>query len=107
MGESKHTPGRWIFSGLSSQGIGYIIADGRTIAQAWDFPEAEANARLIAAAPDLLAVLVKALPIIESEAEQRESVSPDQSAKAYSYWSEMRNIADQIQAAIAKAKGES
>lgn len=64
----------------------------------------EANARLIARAPSMLALLEKALPIIEEEAERRSfSYSPKQETD--SYWSEMRDLADEISAEIDKAYG--
>lgn len=57
---SKHTPGPWI-ARPSSTGIVYISdSRSRTIAQAWDFPEAAANGRVIAAAPLMLAALKEA-----------------------------------------------
>ena len=53
--KTAHTPGPWAAGRLSSCGTVQVEdATGRSIAQAWDWPEAEANAHLIAAAPDLL-----------------------------------------------------
>lgn len=70
MNETKHTPGPWYinWTRLSGNVIGFHIADavrGSTlpICEHYGNPtlnssnEAEANARLIAAAPELLAVL--------------------------------------------------
>lgn len=63
---SAHTPGPWV---VSSVGIGFEVddRDGNQVAQASQrlsdgrgrshFPERQANGRLIAAAPDLLAAL--------------------------------------------------
>jgi hypothetical protein len=61
--EMKHTPGPWVASD-DKRGIWDIIADGHMLAQVWrvthgpvnDLP-AEANAHLMAAAPDLLEAL--------------------------------------------------
>lgn len=62
--DTKFTPGPWEFTelkGTDSRGMGYIAANGHDIIHAgvMDLPTAEnrANARLIAAAPDLLAAL--------------------------------------------------
>ena len=65
--ETKHTPGRWDCSGGIISSGETMIADARLMsretAAEWDliavktFDEIEANARLIAAAPDLLAAL--------------------------------------------------
>jgi hypothetical protein len=101
---AKHTPGPWSDEHLSQHERSTIIGgrlrliktDGVIVAflpQWLDTPEetseARANARLIAAAPDLLAVCQ----------ELEESVE---------YWSEYDvplGIADRIRAAIAKATG--
>ena len=62
-----------------------------------------AIARLIARAPSMLAVLEKALPIIEEEAERRTySYSP----KKDRYWLEMIELRDEISAEIAEARGK-
>jgi hypothetical protein len=87
---SSHTPGPW----KTAYGVHVVDKDGTRIADVcdrWDSQEpysflssAKSNARLIAAAPELLA----ALELIYSNAEE----SPE--------W-----IRDRIQPAIAKAKG--
>ncbi|MGH9753440.1 MAG: hypothetical protein ACREA2_11710 [Blastocatellia bacterium] len=64
----------------------------------------EADARLIAAAPDMLLLLQKALPIIEAEAARRDLAGEENSTD--NYWTEMRNLADEITTEIAKAGGE-
>ena len=81
--ETKHTPGPWEACGCT------IYAWENRIGQTWDAeddglptPEMEANARLIASAPDLLWALRRALPHIEDQ-------------DAYNYAREM----------IAKARG--
>lgn len=98
---SKHTPGPWW---LQADGVGWYVEctpeRGHSVAYVRaeveeddpDTPDAEkeANARLIAAAPDLLAVL-------------------QELEKSSRYWSEYDvplGIVDRISAAIAKATGE-
>jgi len=90
---SKHTPGPWKFYDDSEDGKTNrieIVAVGKTVAQIYHSVPAEdlPNARLIAAAPDLLAAL-HAIKLCEFN-----SMSSRQ---------EMVRIAD---AAIAKATGE-
>jgi hypothetical protein len=57
----KHTPGPW-----SKSERGYIFAGDSCIASTSDLDENEANARLIAAAPDLLAALEQSLSWLSS-----------------------------------------
>ncbi len=71
---SKHTPGPWTFAGMHPYGWGIRVDDvwigtahnnhtGEDARPQGDFPsnkEGEANAHLIAAAPDLLAALKEA-----------------------------------------------
>lgn len=58
--QTHHTPGPWFTEALSTIGHCAIVdADGFTIAN--PSPMGQANARLIAAAPDLLAALQSAL----------------------------------------------
>lgn len=103
--KSNHTPGPWGIRSLQSEGHDIGYTDDLQIATAPDSDgfgvpvamvcyngkdQREANARLIAAAPDLLAV---AIELEESAA----------------YWSEYDvpiGIVDRIRAAIAKAMGE-
>lgn len=63
------------------------------------------QARLFECAPSMLALLEKAFPIIEEEAERRECVA-HMSRIDDPYWTEMRQLANTIQAEIAKAKGD-
>jgi hypothetical protein len=94
---SKHTPGPWRYckeNGSPTTGQ-HMIAGGKPgyLAEVRDCGSGcvEANARLIAAAPDLLAVLQELQECAE-------------------YWSEYDvplGIVDRINAAIAKATGES
>lgn len=61
MEDIKHTPGPWHTMDARSFGVPYIITDGKiTIAQSYEGfskEDTEANAKLIAAAPDLLEAL--------------------------------------------------
>jgi hypothetical protein len=91
---TQHTPGPWAVKHHEDTDTYSIIVAGRqwnswTVAALGHSKEDEANARLIAAAPDLLAVCQ----------ELEESVE---------YWSEYDvplGIVDRIRAAIAKATG--
>ncbi len=92
---SKHTPGPWNV-GTSKQRRDVVFLNGLSEqpgslgpSKSWIDCNTEANARLIAAAPDLLAVVK----------ELEESAG---------YWSEYDvplGIVDRIRAAIAKAEG--
>jgi len=65
MSEQKHTPGPWIARQVGGPGfpgqIGYAIDFNADQEQVVDFVYEEADAHLIAAAPDLLAALRYAL----------------------------------------------
>lgn len=64
MSEVKHTPGPWRYGAASLYDGFYIAPDARlpTLAAVHNFPgHAEANARLIAAAPELLSALKDAM----------------------------------------------
>lgn len=88
----KHTPGPWVQVGWGPYGIraGYSQSSvGTSIAHVSKGPaEFDANARLIASAPDLL----KALELLTEEVEEYELGNPDVLRKA--------------RAAVARAKGE-
>jgi hypothetical protein len=68
--------------------------------------EAVRRANLFCASESMLALLEKALPIIENEAQLREASmkrhGEDQCTTPY--WTEMRQLANAIQTEIAKAK---
>lgn len=95
---SKHTPGPWATKEVNDKGahvlwVMPIKANGHYVAEVGvNSPDAQANARLIAAAPDLLEALEHALAELEQTANS-EHIDP----KHY--------FAD-IYAAIAKANGE-
>jgi len=55
---AQHTPGPWRSNDFSSSVYGYIFGDSQAVCRVFlDGDECEANARLIAAAPDLLEAL--------------------------------------------------
>lgn len=55
------------------------------------------------AMPEIWQLLNAALPIIEAEADRRDDVGQYASAVEGSYWREMRELADRIEALIRKA----
>lgn len=65
--EANHTPAPWTISGPhAGRGIS-IVADGNSIARVYAHPDAEANAKLIAAAPDLLKFALRFVDRFEAE----------------------------------------
>ena len=86
MNETKHTPGTWYEAKMGNDHQGLVVDEqtGANVAVAYD----KANARLIAAAPDLLAVLETIL--------ERLGTCPMQDDE----------LAQVLRAAIAKSKGE-
>ena len=95
--ETKHTPGPWKTdeNGVITGGDYYCTSVATTPVLWWREGalalEAHANARLIAAAPDLLWACVKILASLEWEEERRGTTH-------YGY--------EDLKAAIAKARGE-
>jgi hypothetical protein len=89
---AKHTPGPWTQIGKS------IGVESGEIATVWDFdgspPTQLANARLIAASPELLHMLLTALPFVE-DAQTDPCYKPGAVA----------TVVRQMHAAIAKATG--
>ena len=94
MGLDGHTPGPWSVSKGSAY---YVCCDGSWIASAMGIrgPEGEANARLIAAAPELLAALEAFVDGFDPDKEY------DATDTAYVVFGEKAKLA---RAAIAKAK---
>jgi hypothetical protein len=95
---SKHTPGPWRISLVDET---LIQGGGRDVAMACgdydtDFERMEANARLIAAAPDLLAALI-GLQYILASAESNASGNPNHD--------HVQQRVGAVRAAIAKARG--
>jgi hypothetical protein len=93
----KHTPGPWSLDELDSAGsiaIYQLNAPTRSALAELEIPdvESEANARLIAAAPELLDALENLLALVEGEC-------PSLLEDDHHY--------TQVKAAIAKAKGVS
>lgn len=117
-GAPTYTPGPWVYRTGLPYDWGWVTdARGDFIAQAKD-PRANdgatlaahraartdpwaANARLIAAAPELLEALKDALTFVEEEAENRGAAGAEYS----DYEREPRELADNLRAAIAKAEG--
>jgi hypothetical protein len=96
-----NTPAPWkIFDNVDGWSVGYraiVTDDGETICN--PSPMGEANARLIAAAPDLLEALCTALPFVEDHAEDH--------AKSGVYKSgALARAVKEIRAAIEKATKE-
>ena len=99
MSETKFTPGRWSVS-IDDDGEYAITKDGSFITCAFPtelgFEEgtAEANANLIASAPELYETLKQAASHIKSIIEGEE-------------WGAIEEVLDDCNAALAKARGES
>jgi hypothetical protein len=116
---AKHTPGPWRhYHGKLRPQFPNLIheiqdGNGNAIVQ-WtgfdglDLPKKQvaANAHLIAAAPSMLALLEKALPIISQEAERREDWGERHNAELHQYATEMSDLRDAIIAEIDKAHGK-
>jgi len=107
---SEHTPGPWrVFTsprGTKIIGIGTLDGDGITDCGfgVWrgGSDEAMANARLIAAAPDLLAACTEFLPILER---QLDSINPGGAAEGSKAFACATERVERMRAAIAKAEG--
>ena len=82
---SKHTPGPWeiqehgYIAGNKGRGNGRIIA--RTLKNQLDDHDEEANARLIAAAPELLAYCTMLIQVLENLEEEGAIYIPDRDAR--------------------------
>ncbi len=116
---SKHTPGPWVYRTDDACDWGWVsTADGEFIAQAKD-PRAndgatlnahraartdpwEANARLIAAAPDLLEVC-EALNVLRTHFD--EATSGNQADAYYTFVKGEDALWAKLRAALAKAEG--
>ncbi len=108
--KTKHTPGRWEWKeGNEIEAEGVVLAQvlGADFAEQ-DPPttdevvlECNANARLIAAAPDLLAALESVLPDAEREVRR---LNEQMVGSLYPAINEAR--LDRARAALAKARGE-
>lgn len=91
---SKHTPGPWVRSGnnIKSRTDNCVViripAQTARYGAEWEIERWDADARLIAAAPELLEALENLLKVHEGEGGTQ------------------HNAADMARAALAKAKGE-
>lgn len=118
---SKHTPGPWIACEYGGYGdydgkCRVVLGEGGDIRTAvvlgFDTPENEANARLIAAAPELLEALriAREIVVTERDAAHQGVVNPSTGViddHDDAYWVAGYDRAmEQIDAAIAKATGE-
>jgi hypothetical protein len=109
MSGQKHTPGPWKVVGTEIWGPHVRLADGRGAYDEKDRQRRNANARLIAAAPDLLAALEDAAERMEIVAR---CINIDQRHKGVSPATHVRHTAAHLaahakfaRAAIAKAEG--
>ena len=102
---SAHTPGPWTCRVLNSDDTVAVIRAGTlqiaAIGYAPGFAE-EANARLIAAAPDLLAALRQVLEVLEGRADVRDG--EDGMQLPNEAMSILNECGDTMRAAIAKAE---
>lgn len=109
----KHYPGPWIDSPEASDAIiapamgddpnGIKYYGGALVAET----VAPCNKPLIKRAPSMLALLEKGLPLIETEADRRDSAMSNYEVIGTDpYWTEMRVLADAISAEIDKAYGK-
>ena len=105
MGDTKHTPGPWTaIEGDDNGGSeddapiwGTVRGDDWHICRIWsDQPNAEANAHLIASAPELLTALCDVLAWCESDLQVETGVVSQQVS---------RERVETVRAALAKAKG--
>ncbi len=100
---AQHTPGPWLAVDGSTTGRAVIAPEQPKVRRnvaAVGGQNREANARLIAAAPDLFNALAAALDEIDQEIEQRKFGGNDE------YWASLQDISNAGRAAIAKARGE-
>lgn len=108
---SGHTPGPWIWAdgykglfgaGPNNEVICYATYEGMWIPEY--VPEAKANAKLIAAAPDLFAVAQEVMDAFASY-ERFGEICPFE-GNSMIYAETLVNLADVARTAIAKATGE-
>src|SRR5690606_34999824 len=104
---TAHTPGPWEVGydiNTPNPGLNY----NRTVTRRWHNSDREvvangvlfeANAHLIAAAPDMKAALLPLLEVVDEEIEQRKFSGNDE------YWQRLQALSDAGHAAIAKAEG--
>lgn len=106
-----HTPGPWSMRGTCVYGNGCKVAESpsqaTTPGSTTYHPQAVANARLIAAAPDLLSALKLVRPVIAQQTELwiAEALR-DRNEETEGKLDGARSFLDELDAAIAKAEGQ-
>lgn len=104
MSNTKHTPGPWNAS-LVYRGENWnIAASGRLAVVECFNDDAEANARLIAAAPELLDLLIEAVDLSDRVIAKLKEKHPDDPPR-YMRTPEAQYLYERVSAAIAKATG--
>lgn len=107
----NHTPGPWLIDHIRGRYRVRINGRGwgslarvivRMDGDVEDSPEGMANARLIAAAPDLLEACLRALPFLQALRDGLSENAPDHDPRLYK-----QAAIDMIEAAVAKVRGDS
>ena len=105
--EAKHTPGPWVHTGNTVQSVGRYYSSTliATTSMAPHFEHAEANARLIAAAPELYDALRELLTdMVIAQGNMRKAAKRDPAWEGCAEIIQPR--VDAARAAIAKAEGK-
>jgi len=107
MSEIKFTPGPWLFSSYKS-GTSVIVIDGKEFDVATvSYPNRDANAHLIAAAPELYEALEAVLKLDKEEgAPIPSSHTRSGSSGSVGWMIKAREVYTHAHAALAKARGE-
>lgn len=108
---AKHFPAPWVDGNPSDAIVTKTMPEGYNnttlIEEYGGYLIAETvspcNKPLIKAAPRMLALLEKALPMIEEEASRREYAPVEDGEGIGGYWTEMRELANEISAEIYRA----
>ena len=100
MTQGKHTPGPWRYAPTNTETVSHLVrcSEGYAVADVthwFDLP-VDANARLIAAAPDMLEALQSA----------QESIATFIGVHGYPFESGAGDVLREVNAAIAKATGD-
>ena len=104
---TQHTKGPWEISATGTEWDICMAGGGDMLADLSGCPNAEANARLIAAAPELLEALQGYVAHIESCRAAWEEDGAERNTKMHGLAVALNNIfGDRIEEAIAKATGE-
>lgn len=107
MSEVKHTPGPWSVSYLDKNGKSVVKAEHIEVATCWHHcvgaieKEMHYNARLIAAAPELLEALIEYMRAVAVM-----NAAMNDGINVHGALSVMIGATDNAEAAIAKATGE-